>query len=246
MLPKIFTGRLVWYRRLAVAGLLISASFLSYQYIHNWIETQKYSSVEVQARPVRVIRLPPLETEVVRTIDCVPVQIILPKTSVEWNESPDNTTITANRSERIQIDRKVALDDLPLMPAYPLLLSRYVAKAPILSDLVLESYLLADGSNEIRLAQTQPDINLDLAELGRVSELGLWLGYEASQSHHPDLPSEYTQGNQFEVGWTVDLKYRKDLFRLFGNWTQLQGSVGFHEKQGVRASASVSPMAWRF
>lgn len=221
---------------LALGTMLIV--FLAYQHASLWIQNQKYSQVQVNRPKVERMALQVDEQEAV--VPCVNVKAIVKKPS--QHTTPHSSPFSPVPLEAIPYPDR-GLESISLLPDYPLLLSRYLVKAPLSSDLVLESYLLADGSNEIVPAKTQPSIDIDYVELGKLRELGIWIGYEGSQTQG----SEYTgRTPPIQWGYSLDISYQQDMFRLFGNWTRLSASVGFQEHQGARAKIAIAPLAFRF
>lgn len=222
-----------------LAGLALG-SFLLFQHASLWIQNQKYSSVQLN-RP-RVERIALAKDEELVELPCVKVKTIQKKNYTNPNS---HSNPQGMQSEQIEVlsDPRSVLESVQLIPDYPLLLSRYLVKAPLSSDLVLESWLLADGENRIKPADDQPRVDLDIAELGKIREIGVWLGYEGSQTQG----SEYSgRTPPIQWGYSLDISYQQDMFRLFGNWTRLSASVGFQEQQGARVKIAIAPLAFRF
>lgn len=217
-----------------VAGLSLGC-FLLYQHLLLWYQGSAYSSVYAQGHLPRIERMALQKGEQEVSVPCVTVKAIQ-KISTEQTKphgsplSPAPLGVIAGQTPALQLD--------PLVPDYPLLLSRYIVKAPLLSDLVLESYLDKDGSNRILPAPQNLQPKRHLFEMGRQREVGLWIG--AGMVGHTDL------AYQSKLDLVVDVSYKQDLLRFAGVWIGLRAEAGYSQNAGLNGRIQIGIPVVRF
>lgn len=234
--------------RLVTIGLLSLVIFLGYQHLTLWYQGSAYSSVYAQPHLPKVVKLKVGKGEEEVKVPCVDVKAIVKK-------SPSDQAASHNRPEQgpnlqPSILGEIAghspeIQPLSAAPDFPLLLSRYLVKGPLFSDLVLESYLEKDGSNRIAPAQPNDQPRKRLFEIGRMREFGLWFGPEWAQpAGLQGLDQLETQSNHF--GYSLDISYKQDLLRVGPVWSGLRTEGGYSSNLGWHAKAQVGIPIFRF
>lgn len=229
---------------LGLAAGLSLAGFLLYQHLTLWYQGSAYSTVYAQSHLPRVQKIPLQKGEVEVKIPCVAVKTI--QKVIDSNPKDTNQTSHTYTIQPVPLGviagQTPAIESVKLIPNYPLLLSRYIVKAPVVSDLVLESYLDSDGTNRIEPAKIQP--NKKFWELGKLREIGLWIGPEWADSHQQNLDQSGNPPNQ--IGYSFDLSYKQDLLRMGPAWTGLRVEVGHSSANGFGAKAQIGIPIFRF
>ena len=229
------------YLRLSLVALALSTvAFLSYQAAVLWYQGSAYSSLYSQ-RPLPKVKVAPLHKgESYQKVPCVDVQAIVRKTSAT-NKGQSPQTLALVEAQPIAASESAYLlqgvGDVPLVPRYPLLLGRYTVKAPVLTDLLLEARLDSEGILSVTPAPQQEQPRASLFEMGRIRDVGLWLGYSAAQSQ-AGLPTTR--------GYSIDLSWQQDLLRVGPVWSRLRVEGGWSEALGTNGKIQLGLPVVRF
>lgn len=230
------------YLRLSLVALALSTvAFLSYQAAVLWYQGSAYSSLYAQRPLPKVKALGLRKGEVFVEVPCVNVRAIQQSSVVPKTENAAQTL----GSQSIQPTLAEGIAGLPqgvgnaqLLPRYPLLLGRYTVKAPVLTDLLLEARLDSEGILSVTPAPLQEQPRASLFEMGRLRELGLWVGQSAYD--------RTAQAGQSKFGWDVALSYQHDLFRFASIWTRLRAEAGYSQNAGFEGKIQVGIPVVRF
>lgn len=216
-----------------IGGLCIT--LLLYLAVQTWhlylqgIEGNPFQTI-YRTKVVKVLEPAPLGRKEQRvSYPCVPIQAIVPKAS-HSREKGDSRPA----NDKLDTIQRISVQPLSpsgeQLPEYPLLLQRYKVSETLFAGSILEVWLQADGSVETKVAYKQP-----LAELGRLREVGLWVGPELSNG--PEGSAS---------GWAADLSYQQDLFRLGPAWTRLRVEAGYSSSLGTNVKAQIGIPVIRF
>lgn len=221
--------RLGWITKLAIAGCLALALFLGYQTWTNYlkgIEGNPWQTV-TRVKVVKVLEPAPLKKNEERRTYRVPIQAIVDKAQKD-DQNKESLQIALDTEQNSLQLRSPSGEP---QPKYPLLIQRYQLSETLFSGSILEVYLQEDGSVETKVSYKAP-----IVELGKLREVGLWVGPEIQAG---DLERDHT-------GWSADLSYQQDLFRLGPSWTRLRAETGYSSILGAHAKIQIGIPVLRF
>lgn len=230
--------------RWVIYPLLALVLFLTVQHIFLYIKGIEYNPFQTiyRTKVVKVLEPDQLKKKERRETKLLTVQVISSTSNREASPDPKGPPAagSSNPSDGISSPTlpENPKDSSPTQQKH--LLNRYTLSETLFAGTILEVYLLPDGATEVTVAYKQP-----IVELGKLRELGLWLGPEIGLPNLDSDPTLSSTGSQ-DLGWALDLSYQQDLFRLGSAWSRLRLEAGYSSTLGTNFKAQVGIPVFRF